>query len=183
MAAVDHLCEYLAAVELEIELHAAREHGMRNARSLRTDHDATGALLRPGRGIRGGERRIPLAGGRRQRALVVRSVRYGQRDRDADERDTGECSGAQPRDPRHLVPTRSPKLSRTRLSKSSGKTPSGPANSRRYMRRNVRSSSRTASWPALSRDRRSRSQRFQLRCAPPTPIPPPPIPPTPIGTT
>src|SRR5438874_10103899 len=79
-------------------------------------------------------------------------MRHCQRDRDTEERDTGERRGAHPCSTRQRAPTRSPKLSRTRPSKSSGRRPSGPANSRRYMRRNVRSSSRTASRPALARD-------------------------------
>ena len=149
MAAIDHLRQHLLAVELDVDLRAARQHGMRDARSLRADRR---------RRTRSSSPSSTACRARRARCTTARpasaasscgclscatasaiAMPSSATPASAAARRPANVVNARPR-ARRSCRARAP-------SKSTGSTPSGPANSRRYMRRNERSSSRIASPP------------------------------------
>src|SRR4029077_19536788 len=169
---VDHLRQDLAPLVANVELDAAGKYGMRNAFGrLEEGRTARRAPAGRGRSVRRGPCGVVAVlraghadgGGKLVLRARVAMIDRERRDR-GDQGDPGQPGRALGQ--RHVHATlcsTSPNDSRTRASKSAGRGPAGPANSRRYIRRYERSSFRATSSPPWSRAARSSSQRFHSR--------------------
>jgi hypothetical protein len=144
-APIEDLRQDLVPMKADIQPHPAREHRMCNTLCRIQQGPAAGrAPMRRGRAIRGSSCRVVTVCGTRNgdgsRELGV-TARIPPRDRDGcnrgDKRDSGKPDRSLDECRDHVLRpwSSSPHASRTSPSKSAGRVPSGPANSRRYISR------------------------------------------------
>src|SRR5919204_5261420 len=163
---VDDLRQDLLAAEANVQLDSARQHRVRDTFELRGEGlPARRAAMRRSRAIRRRACRVVRADTSGNRFVSAGSMCERERSEPDQERDRRQpCRSLDDGCPQNgIASSSSPNVSRTTPSKSAGRWPSGFANSRRYMSRYDRSSSRATSAPDCSRTRRSSSQTFHSR--------------------